>query len=247
MVAAVRTGAAVAAAGARIAVARRTVRAGITPEQITRIHRLQDYTEVWDGLVGRLARHYHAGMSRCSIALSILLSLAMVQGLEAQARVAQPAVPSREAVVTAARTVIAKARYATFTTLDERGAPQARIVDPFAPEGELTIWVGTNSRSRKVGQVSRDGRVTLTYFDRDGQHYVTIVGTATIVRDLAAREAHWKDEWKAFYPNGFRGDEYLLIRVDPIQLEVVAPGLGMNNDPVTWRPVTVDMRRSQRE
>ena len=171
----------------------------------------------------------------------------MVQGREAQAWVTQPAVPSREAVVAAARTVIAKARYATFTTLDERGAPQARIVDPFAPEGELTVWIGTNSRSRKVGQVSRDERVTLTYFDREAQHYVTIVGMATLVRDLTAREAHWKDEWKGFYPNGFRGDEYLLIRVDPIQLEVVAPGLGMTNDPVTWRPVTVEMRRSQRE
>jgi general stress protein 26 len=182
-------------------------------------------------------------MLRRSFALSMLVLIPVVPRLEARAQGVQPAAPSRAAVVAAARTVIAKARYATFTTLDDRGGPQARIVDPFAPEDELTIWVATNSRSRKVGQIARDGRVTLTYFDRGAEQYVTIVGAATIVRDLQARETHWKEEWKAFYQNGFRGDDYLLIRIEPIQLEVVAPGLGMNNDPVTWRPVTIEMRQ----
>ena len=152
-----------------------------------------------------------------------------------------PASPSKPAILTAARGIIAAARYATFITLDEGGAPQSRIVDPFPPEDELTIWVATNARSRKVGQIARDGRVTLTYFDRAAEHYVTVLGRAVLVRDPAARAAHWKDEWASFYPNGYRGDDYLLIRVNPIRLEVVAPELGMTNDPTTWRPVTLDL------
>jgi general stress protein 26 len=156
---------------------------------------------------------------------------------------AQPSSPpARAAILTAARTIIANARYATFVTLDERGVPQARIVDPFPPENELTLWVATNARSRKAGQIARDSRVTLTYFDRNAQHYVTVLGSAVLVRDLAARAARWKDEWAPFYPKGFRGDDYLLIRVDPNRIEVVAPELGMTNDPVTWRPVTLDLR-----
>ena len=182
-------------------------------------------------------------MSRAWSWLALLITIAVLPVAPTDAQPAA-ASPSRAAIVAAARTVIARARYATFATLDDRGAPQARIVDPFAPEDELTIWVATNSRSRKVGQIARDGRVTLTYFDRGVEHYTTIVGTATIVRDLAARAAHWKEEWKAFYEDGYRGDDYLLIRIDPIQLEVVAPGLGMINDPVTWRPVTVELRRA---
>jgi general stress protein 26 len=153
-----------------------------------------------------------------------------------------PTPPSRAAILAAARTIIAKARYATFITLDERGAPQSRIVDPFPPEDELTVWVATNARSRKVGQISRDRRVTLTYFDRDAQHYVTVLGAASLVRDLSARAARWKEEWSAFYPNGYRGDDYLLIRIDPTAIEVVAPELGMNNDATTWRPVTLELR-----
>jgi general stress protein 26 len=152
------------------------------------------------------------------------------------------ATPSRAAILAAARVVVDRARYATFGTLDERGAPQARIVDPFSPEDEFTIWVATNSRSRKVEQIARDPRVVLTYLDRVAQHYVTIVGTAVVVRDLAARAARWKEEWAPFYADGYRGDDYVLLRVIPVRLEIVAPELGMINDPTTWRPVVLELR-----
>ena len=181
-------------------------------------------------------------MARHAIASSILLVTVGALGLGAQAPGA-PAAPARASIIAAARTVIDKARYATMTTLDESGAPAARIVDPFPPEQDLTIWVATNSRTRKAAQLARDGRVTLTYFDRTAEQYVTVAGTATLVRDPAARAEHWKDEWKAFYENTFRGDDYLLIRIDPHRVEVVAPTLGMNNDPKTWRPVTLELRR----
>lgn len=38
-----------------------------------------------------------------------------------------------------------------------------------------------------------------------------------------------------------RGDDYLLIRVTPRRLEVVSERHRMTNDPVTWRPVVVDL------
>jgi general stress protein 26 len=183
-------------------------------------------------------------MSR-RLTLPTLLAIAALTGpFGVVAQPTEHADPSRAAILAAARSVIGQARYATFTTLDERGAPQSRIVDPFPPEDELTIWVATNGRTRKVGQIARDGRVTLTYFDREAQHYATVAGTATLVRDLAARAARWKAEWAPFYPNGYRGDDYLLIRIEPIRVEVVAPELGMKNDPTTWRPVTLELRTS---
>ena len=179
--------------------------------------------------------------------ISILLLGVLVPDLGAQAPAASSTgAPTRAAILAAARTVIAKARYATLTTLDDTGAPAARIVDPFPPEQELTIWVATNSRTRKAAQLARDGRVSLTYFDRAAEHYVTVAGMATLVRDLDARAARWKDEWKAFYENTYRGDDYLLIRIDPHRVEVVAPSLGFNNDPKSWRPVTMEFPSARR-
>jgi general stress protein 26 len=187
--------------------------------------------------------HFMARISRHWIAL-IAAVLILEPLLSAQP--AAPAAPSREATLAAAKSIIKTARYATLTTLDESGGPAARIVDPFPPEQELTLWVATNSRTRKAAQLARDGRVTLTYFDRAAEHYVTIAGTATLVRDLAARAARWKDEWKAFYENTYRGDDYLLIRIEPQRVEVVAPSLGLNNDPKTWRPVTLEFPSPRR-
>ena len=148
--------------------------------------------------------------------------------------------PPRDAVFKAAREVIAAARYATLGTIDDLGGyPQARVVDPFAPEPDFTIWIGTNANTRKVQEVSRNPRVSLLYFDAPRQHYVSIIGAATVVRDAAEKSRRFKPEWKAFYKNGSEGDDYVLLRVDPLRLEIVAESLGMKNDPETWRPVSI--------
>lgn len=136
---------------------------------------------------------------------------------------------------------MAAARYATLITLDNTGHPQSRIVDPFAPEEDLTVWVATNARSRKVAQIEADGRVTMTWFDAAGQGYVTILGTARAVGDPAEKARWWKPEWEKFYSDRNKGDDYLLIRVTPRRLEVVSEKLGMLNDPATWRPIVVDL------
>ncbi|MEW6320409.1 MAG: pyridoxamine 5'-phosphate oxidase family protein [Acidobacteriota bacterium] len=155
-----------------------------------------------------------------------------------------PAAPhTRDAIVSAARSVVATARYATLVTLDATGQPQARIVDPFAPEDDLAIWVATNPLSRKVGEIAADPRVTLLYFDSASESYVTVIGSARLVRDPAEKAKRWKPEWAGFYKDANRGDDYLLIRIDVSRLEVVAAALGMTNDPATWRPVVLDLRR----
>jgi len=65
--------------------------------------------------------------------------------------------------------------------------PQARIVDPFAPEADFTIWVATNPLTRKVAEIRQDPRVTLLYFNAAAAEYVTVLGTATLVSDSASR------------------------------------------------------------
>jgi general stress protein 26 len=145
-------------------------------------------------------------------------------------------------ILAAARDVMAEARYATLISLGPDGHPQARIMEPFAPEEDFTVWLATNSRSRKVTEIARDPRVTLLYFDRDGASYVTLVGEAEAVDDPEMKARYWKTEWAAFYPDEYRGEDYLLIKVVARRLEVSAERLGIMNDPVTWRPAIVELR-----
>jgi general stress protein 26 len=166
----------------------------------------------------------------------------MVAALVAAATVLEAQAPARDVVLKAARDVIGAARYATLTTIDElSGFPQSRVVDPFAPEPDFTIWIGTNAQTRKVQQVARNPRVTLLYFDAPRQHYVSITGAAAVVRDRSQKTRWFKPEWKAFYQNGSEGDDYVLLRVTPSRLEIVAESLGMKNDPATWLPVSISL------
>ena len=178
---------------------------------------------------------------RVATAACIALFFSVPGAPVATGQPASPVAPTRAAIISATRTIIGHARYATLVTVDASGQPQARIVDPFLPEDDLTIWIATNARSRKVGEIAANGRVTLLYFDANTQSYVTVIGRAGLVRDETEKGARWKEEWATFYKNKNHGDDYLLIRVVPSRLEVVSPALGLLNDPDTWRPVILEL------
>jgi general stress protein 26 len=148
---------------------------------------------------------------------------------------------TRDQLITAAREIMAAARYCTLITLDSSGRPQARTVDPFSADRNMVVWLGTNPRSRKVAQIRRNPRVTLHYFDREAQAYVTILGSALLVNDPQEKERRWKEEWREFYPD--RAKDYLLIVVKPERLEVINVNKGILGDPVTWKPQSVNFRK----
>jgi len=80
--------------------------------------------------------------------------------------------PDRAAVIKVATGIMQRARYCTLVTLGEGGHPQARIMDAFPPEGEMSCgW--RPPASRKVGEIRKDPRVTLSYFDAKTMGYVT--------------------------------------------------------------------------
>ena len=106
----------------------------------------------------------------------------------------------------------------------------------------MTIWFATNPRSRKVQEIQTDARVTLLYFDATTKSYVALKGKATLVRDAVEKAKRWKDDWNGMYKDRNRGDDYLLVKVVPDTLEVTSVALQMNNDPATWKPVTLKLR-----
>lgn len=148
----------------------------------------------------------------------------------------KPTEPGKDQLLKAAREVMAAARYCAFITVGEDAHPQARIMDPFEPEADMTVWLATNPATRKVAEVRRDPRVTLLYFDSKGPAYVTLVGRASVVDDAAEKAKRWKEEWAQFYRDGNRGADYLLLRVAPRRLEIVSYPHGILNDPENWRP-----------
>ncbi len=178
-------------------------------------------------------------MKLLGVGVAFLIGGGLAGEVAAQAN-AVAALP-RAKVITAAREIMTAVRYGTLVTIGVGGQPQARIVDAFAPDSALTVWIATNPATRKVAEITRDSRVTLMYFSPSTFEYVTLIGTAVLDSNATHKAAHWKPDWARLYKDEYRGADYLLIKVTPSRIEVVSTRRGIANDPVTWRPVSVDL------
>lgn len=137
-------------------------------------------------------------------------------------------------VILTAREIILAAKTCALITLDEEGNTRVRTMDPFQPEENFTVWLGTNANSRKVKQIKKHPQVSLYYLDSDASGYVVIQGTATLINDKKEKEKWWKKEWEAFYAN--KADNYLLIKITPQWMEVSSTTRGIYSNPETWQP-----------
>jgi general stress protein 26 len=172
---------------------------------------------------------------KTSVFLTLFLLGSVVQGQQTK----EPF--TRDQLIATARETMAAARYCALITLDSLGRPQARTLDPFPPDENMVVWLGTNPRTRKVSEIRRHPRVTLYYFDREALAYVAISGIARLVNDPKEKTKHWKDEWKDFYRD--RAKDYFLIAVTPEKLEVVSVKKGMVGDSLTWKPPSVSFHK----
>src|SRR3974390_3074293 len=100
-----------------------------------------------------------------ALLLSLLpFALAASPAALAQDKPSSPA-DERARLVAGAREIMAAQTYCALVTIDEEGRPQVRTMNPFPPEDDMTVWMATNTRSRKVREIRRDPRVALYYSD----------------------------------------------------------------------------------
>ncbi len=149
----------------------------------------------------------------------------------------QTASTRTDSLLTAARELMAAAQYCALITVDSTGQPHARMMDPFPPDTNMVVWLGTNPHSRKVREIRRHPQVTLYYPGPGGQGYVSLIGRARLVDEPTEKERRWKPGWEEFYPD--RQTSYLLIAVTPLSLEIVSYPHGFLGDPVTWQPPVI--------
>jgi general stress protein 26 len=169
------------------------------------------------------------------VARAFLMCLALARAASGQAVDPAP-------MLTAARDTMAAARFCVLGTLDAEGHPQARLMEPFPPDDQFVVWLGTSPGTRKVAQIRRDGRATLTCVNATGPDYVTLVGRAAVVDDLQARRDHWRDGWDQFFPGGPEGSNYVAIRFDTARVEIVSTSHRIAHEPAGPAPAIVERR-----
>ena len=155
----------------------------------------------------------------------------------ARAEEKKPAL-GRDELIAGARELIATQKFCALITLDETGAPSVRTMNPFPPEEDMTVWIATNDRSRKVREIRNDPRVTLYYSDHSQAiGYVSITGRAVLVDDMKEIVKRKRAYWDTAFPDL---KHLVLIKVVPERLDVLYYKKGIVNDPETWRTPFVE-------
>ena len=104
--------------------------------------------------------------------------------------------------------------FCMLTTVDENNDLHSR---PMSLNGEIddngNLWFFTSAESLKVSEVERTPRCNASFAKPDDSRYVSISGTAEIVRDRKKIEELWKPELKIWFPQGTDEPDLALLRV----------------------------------
>jgi len=105
--------------------------------------------------------------------------------------------------------------FCMLTTTDENGDLHSR---PMSANGEIDpdgdLWFFTGVSSHKVTEIKKSPRVNVSFADPKNQKYVSLTGTAELVRDRKKIEELWKPEFKMWFPEGKDDPEIALLRIN---------------------------------
>jgi prepilin-type processing-associated H-X9-DG protein len=104
-------------------------------------------------------------------------------------------------------------------TSDDDGMLRSRPMVASQKAFEGTLWFFTREHAHKVDEVRHDPRVNVSYADGHAQNYVSLSGTASLVRDKATLKAHWSEALRTWFPKGLDDPEVALLKVDVEQAE----------------------------
>jgi general stress protein 26 len=104
--------------------------------------------------------------------------------------------------------------FCMLTTVDENHDLHSR---PMSLNSEVdkdgNLWFFTSTNSHKVSEVKRTPKCNVSFADPNDNHYVSITGTAELVRDRKKIAELWKPALKAWFPEGVDQPDLALLRV----------------------------------
>jgi general stress protein 26 len=104
-------------------------------------------------------------------------------------------------------------RIAMLTTIDQDGALRSRPMATQEMEFDGDLWFFTYADSPKVEDVKEYEQVNISYAKPDDNLFVSVAGTAQLVRDRQKIQELWNPFVKAWFPNGQDDPNVALLKV----------------------------------
>jgi general stress protein 26 len=111
------------------------------------------------------------------------------------------------------RKLIKGARVAMLTTVAPDGTLRSRPMATLKAPFEGDIWFFTRASAPKADEIRDNDHVNVSFSDGDDDRYLSISGTASLVRDQALLEDLWSGRLKNWFPDGKKDPDLALLRV----------------------------------
>lgn len=127
--------------------------------------------------------------------------------------------PARDAAVRRVHDLIKDINIAMLTTIRPDGSLHSRPMATQQTEFDGELWFFTSDDSLKVDELKAHSAVNVSYAEPSKNRYVSISGTAMLVRDRKMAEELWNPMYKAWFPKGLDDPQLALLRVDVEEAE----------------------------
>ena len=97
-------------------------------------------------------------------------------------------------------------------TNGDDGTPNIKAMLKMENEGLKTVWMSTNTSSRRVGQLRRDPRACLYFIDMEKWMGVMLVGGVELLQDAESRQRLWREGFEKYYSLGVNDPDYTVLR-----------------------------------
>jgi general stress protein 26 len=125
---------------------------------------------------------------------------------------------NREESIEKLKSLIEDIDFGMLTTMDG-GKLRSRPMSTQEVQADGDLWFFTSDKTHKVDEIEADNRVNVAYSKPDDNVYVSVSGTATIVKDRAKIEELWNPVLKAWFPEGLDDPTLCLLKVSVEEAE----------------------------
>ncbi len=121
---------------------------------------------------------------------------------------------SRQDVIRKLGELIKATKVGMLTTVaDEEGTLRSRPMATQHVEFDGDLWFLTSIDSPIASEIEKDHRVNVSYADLGENRYISVSGTARVMRDQKKIKALWSPWYKAWFPKGADDPSIALLRV----------------------------------
>jgi general stress protein 26 len=110
------------------------------------------------------------------------------------------------------RELVKDTRIAMLTTVDANGRLVSRPMGVQEVEFDGDLWFFADETSAKVGEIAHDAQVNVSF--SSGSSWLSVSGTASLVRDRERIHELWNPVAGAWFPEGPDAPSVVLVRVE---------------------------------